>query len=263
MNGKVVLISDAASASGLALARAYAGVGAKLALNCAGGEAPDIAGAAVYRADLTKGAEAEALAESVVNTFGRLDAVIHNHNAVDHLSIERADDGQVRAALQYNAKSAFLLTRACGDYMRKRGGGAIVYVSSIHGEKPTGSAFAYSAAKAAVAMLAKETAIDFGAYGVRANVIAVGPVAGHDGVFKSGLSGLYDHMEQKIPGKRPVTWEEAAKLALFLTGGDCPALNGECIKLDGGFLLFYGHRYNYEEWRDLSQEKKESRGGLW
>jgi glucose 1-dehydrogenase len=88
-------------------------------------------------------------------------------------------------------------------------------------------------------MLAKEAAIALGRSGVRVNTIELGPVAGDDERFASAFSTLYRDYQYKIPAAELVTHEDLAELVLFLASDEARLINGEDIRLDGGFLLHY------------------------
>jgi NAD(P)-dependent dehydrogenase (short-subunit alcohol dehydrogenase family) len=62
---------------------------------------------------------------------------------------------------------------------------------------------------------------------------------GHDKLFYSDLSPLYEHTKERIVNSRYSTLEDMANAALFFAGDDCPSANGSELKLDGGFLLTY------------------------
>jgi len=250
--GKTVLISDASSPSGKAAAAVFAGEETKLALNFRTGSVT--AGAGIYSYDMTGKNGVEALVADVIRDFGTIDVLICNENFFESMSIQDSTDSSVLEVFDRNAKSAFMLTQAAGEVMKNQKSGSIVYISSIHADKPTGSSFAYSMAKAAVGMLCKETAINLGSYGIRVNVIEMGPVDGDDEIFRSDLSRLYDHLHLKLYRQPAGTWDQAARLAVFLSDGNCTFINGQSITLDGGFLLNYGYKLNYEEVQEAIQK---------
>lgn len=248
LQNKVVLISDAASESGKAIAAAFAKEGAILALN--GGEesgAFSKESTAYFSYSPWKEDEAEALVAAVVDRFGRIDGLVHNQNQATKLSLLTCSDEEFEQAMDVNAKSAFLLTQAAGRRMKEAGSGAILYISTIHDEKPTGSTFAYSVAKGTVKMLARETALNLGPYGVRANLINMGPVQGDDQRFGSPLTRTYECLEQRIPLERYGTWDQLGALSIPFIGDECSWLNGADIRLDGGFYLQYIPQLRYED----------------
>jgi NAD(P)-dependent dehydrogenase (short-subunit alcohol dehydrogenase family) len=224
LKDKVVLITDGVSALGLAIAERFKTEGAILAMN----ERPP-AGKK----------EVDAAVSSVLEKYGRIDVVIHNNNEVIRADLEDCSDEVFDRALEINLKSAFLFAQAAGAFMKQAGKGNFVFISSIHDEKPNGAAFAYSIAKGALKMLVKEMVLDLGRYNVRANIVKVGPMEGHDKLFYSDLSPLYEHTKERIVNATYVTPKDVANAALFFAADDCPSANGSELKLDGGFLLTY------------------------
>jgi len=222
LKDKVVLITDGASASGLAITERFKTEGAILA-----------------NANAVSKKEVDAAVASVLEMYGRIDVVVHNNNEVIRANLEDCDDETYDRALQVNVKSAFLFAQAAGLPMKQAGKGNFVFISSIHDEKPSGAAFAYSIAKGALKMLVKEMVLDMGPYNVRANIINMGPMEGHDKLFYSDLSPLYENAKERIPNARYSTLEDLANAALFFAADDCPSANGSELKLDGGFLLSY------------------------
>jgi NAD(P)-dependent dehydrogenase (short-subunit alcohol dehydrogenase family) len=250
LKDKVVLITDGASAPGLAIAERFKNEGAILALNVypAAMQATDALQAASAKNkgyDLLTHAnpvckkEADEAVASVLRKFGRIDVVVHNNNEVIRAELEDCGDELYDQVLEINAKSAFLFVQAAGLSMKQAGKGNFVFISSIHDEKPNGAAFSYSIAKGALKMLVKEMVVDLGAYNIRTNIVSMGPMEGHDKLFYSDLSPLYEHTKERIVNAQYSTLEEIANAALFFARDDCPSANGAELRLDGGFLLTY------------------------
>jgi NAD(P)-dependent dehydrogenase (short-subunit alcohol dehydrogenase family) len=248
LKDKVALITDGASASGLAIAERFKTEGAILAMNvCPRGSSDSGAikteeWGVVSHANPVSKIEVDATVGSVLEKYGRIDVVIHNNNEVIRANLEDCGDDVYDEALGINVKSAFLFAQAAGAWMKQAGKGNFVFISSIHDEKPNGAAFTYSIAKGALKMLVKEMVLDMGPYNVRANIVNMGPMEGHDKLFYSDLSPLYEHTKERIINSQYGTLEEVANAALFFAGDDCPSANGSELKLDGGFLLTYFSR---------------------
>lgn len=249
LRDRIALISDADSGSGRAIARKLASEGAALVLNSA------TAGRDIEK-DLEEYAQSgyrvqvvssqmnsrEAVEDVFANaakTLGSVDLMVHNHQLVRPVSVENCDEQTYQELMDVNVKTAFLCTQACGKYMSAKGSGSIVYVSSIHDEKPTGGSFVYSVAKGAVKMLSREAALYLGRFGIRVNLIEMGPVAGDDQQFASELSDLYLDYMRKIPSAQLGTYEDLANLVWFLSIEESRFVNGADIRLDGGFVLHY------------------------
>ncbi len=199
----------------------------------------------VTHADLSSSGEISTMLDQSEKLLGPIDVMIHNCCAITPASVESCEETAFVEIMRKNAKSAFFCTQALGKRMAARGFGSIIFVSSIHNEKPTGSSFAYSASQGSVKMLAHEAALFLGRSGIRVNVIEMGPIEGSDMTFQSPVSGLYDDYRYKVPSTKLGTANDLAELAFFLAGEEACYLNGADIRLDGGFLLHYmDHRMN-------------------
>lgn len=246
---KLVFITDADSLSGKAMIARLARDGTHFILNSSSGgselsaelELVRHAGlkVIVVNIDLCNSHEIEDMLQHAEQELGTVDVLVHNNQEISPSTIEYGEEEQFLSSIAVNAKSAFFCTQAVGKQMMKSHAGKIIFVSSIHAEKPTGSAFTYSIAKGAVKMLAKEAALALGRHGVSVNTIELGPLPGDDERFRSTLSTLYDHYEYKVPDAVLGSDENLAELVAFLSSDDSRYINGSDIRLDGGFLLHY------------------------
>lgn len=179
------------------------------------------------------------LLDMIIDRVGRIDYLIQTENHICRSLIEDISEEDFKKALDYNIKSAFMTTKVFGGYMACQGRGAIVYLSSIHDEKPTGCAFAYSVAKGAVKMLCKEIALFYGRKGVRANVMEIGLTEKQQQTLDSTITPFnYDPLT-KIPLGRLAEAEDIAGIVYFLLSEDASFINGADIRVDGGHLLYY------------------------
>ena len=241
LKDKAALITDGASKTGIAIAKRFKEEGAIVALVLGPEASQEETGQ--WDLILHMGADSkkdvDAAVSAVLEKYGRIDIVVHNNNEVIPESLEDCNDENFESAMAVNAKSAFLYAQAAGAAMKQAGKGCLVFVSSIHDEKPSGAAFAYSIAKGAVKMLVKELVLELGRYNVRANLLSVGPMEGHEKLFYSDISPLYEHAKEKIANGQFVRAEEVANAALFFASDDCPQATGCDLVLDGGFLYSY------------------------
>jgi glucose 1-dehydrogenase len=245
---RVAFITDASEASGLAIATHLMQAGAAVVLNVPPPQAMDAVRGQIgpfsdediqwTASPLTTRAEVDRVWSSVLARWGRIDILVHNSNVVQPMTIADGDISTYRRLMDINVKSAFLLAQSYGS-QRVIEGGRLIFVSSIHDEKPTGVSFAYSAAKGALLMLAREAALDLGRRGVAVTVVEVGPVAGDDRRFASELSDVYRDFQRKIPSTQLGTPDDIAHLVGFLALPASAFLNGANIRLDGGFSLHY------------------------
>ncbi|GMA56917.1 3-oxoacyl-[acyl-carrier protein] reductase [Alicyclobacillus sacchari] len=250
-NRRVALVSDASHPFGVATAKRLAHDGMTVVLNGPPGprEQAVAALALVLQAeghdalvtvnDMKDTAAVTSLCDDIVTKYGRIDLHVHTHNRIDRGAVASMPHGLVRDSLHFHAKTAFLCTQVIGQRMAAQGEGCIVYVGSIHGDKPTGSAFSYALAQGALQMLCKEAALELGRSGVRVNLIAMGPVEGDDMRFQSDISDIYLDYQYKVPSATLGTAEDVAEAVAWATSDGARYLNGAIIRLDGGFALHY------------------------
>lgn len=249
-SGKTVYVTQANTKQGEALALRFAQEGANLVLGdgceCLVKKVEELgAKAMIVKPDLSTFEGAEAMVGEVKAVFGRIDALIYNNNTVVKSDIEHLQRDVFESQLNDNARTGFVLTRVVGDHMAEYKSGKIVYVSTIHADKPTGSTVMYSIAKGTINMLCKEAAIFYGPAGIECNVIEAGAIEGDVEKFHSDISALYAsdyYMEQRVPRRKAGTDAEIAAVAAFLASEDASFVNGTTMRADGGFELFYGFR---------------------
>lgn len=262
IQNKAVFVTDADSPSGQAIVQRLADAGARFILNSTSdGEhirqllehlQQKGSETVVINVDLCQRSAVAAALEQASHQTGSVDVLVHNNDMVKPISVESGDEQSFFNVLNYNAKSALMCTQAVGEIMAAKKSGKIIYVSSIHAEKPTGSSFAYSSSKGAVKMLAHEAALVLGREGIQVNTIEMGPVEGDDERFASDVSHLYQDYQYKVPGTVLGTFDDLANLVLFLACDASRYINGADIRMDGGFLMHY---------LDVKMNKPWSEGG--
>jgi NAD(P)-dependent dehydrogenase (short-subunit alcohol dehydrogenase family) len=248
IENKVVFLTDATSASGIEIARKASSEGAKLVLNCLKGEKPDdlekcirTSGAEYFitNENLYTSKEAADTVEMAVKRFGTIDVLICNNNKVYRSSVEKGTIQELKQVLCENVKYAFLITQAVGRIMAQQKAGKIIYISSIHDEKPSGCTVAYSMAKGALRNLSNEVALQLGEHGVDVHLVEMGPVEREAGQFLDGKATFYEAYQYKIPSCHVGDYRDLAHLAMFLASPETKYLNGTIIRMDGGLVLHY------------------------
>ena len=248
LKDQVVLLTDAESANGRALAQRFIDEGAQLIVRT---DVEDARHADTNPAriccDPTNEKQVRALIEETIRRYGRLDVLVSNIQEVQPMTLETATDAQMQHALSRNCAVAFFFTQAAARHMRKQRKGKIIYVGSIHSDKPAGGALGFSLAMGAVEMLCREVALDLMGYQVQSLFVQCGAMAGDDDLFSSTITPFYDHFEDKIPGGKFVTHQEIHDLLVYLASCECTAFNGATLCADHGFMLHYIPRGTYEE----------------
>jgi len=249
IHNKIVFITDADSGSGKAIIHQLSNEGAHFILNSPSNgeeiqsnlELCHAAGSktVIVNIDLCNRSELDAVLEQTSQQLGTVDILVHNNNLIKPASVVTGEEEVFFEILNANTKTAFVCTQSIGKQMKDQQSGRIIYVNSIHAEKPTGSSFAYSASKGAVKSLTSEAALFLGRYGITVNAIEMGPVEGDHLAFESNFSTLYESYEYKIPNAVLGTHEDLAQLVRYLASDESRYINGASIRMDGGFLNHY------------------------
>ena len=179
----------------------------------------------VMEADVAIEKQTNGVIEEARARFGGVD-LLCNNAGVRHISpladISLAD---WQESFRVNVDAALLGARAVMPAMREQGGGVIVNIGSISGVAPYAEGGAYAASKAALAMLTKVLAMEFGPLGIRVNCIAPGSI---------DREGTGELSSSHIPIGRTGVPGDVASLVSYLASDDASYLNGAVIVLDGG-----------------------------
>lgn len=246
LDGKVALITGAASGQGRAAALLFAEHGARIVVADIDDEGAKETVALVERAageatavhaDVSEAADVETMVAEAVARYERLD-VLYNNAAVQMsgtLAECSEDDWDLTVAT--NLTAVFRACRAAILRMLEGAGGSIVNTASVLGLVGSEGYVAYGAAKAGLVALTRQMAVEYGPE-VRANVIAPGSVDtprfrkvaeatdDPDG-FVAGLTSL-------IPARRLGTADDVAAIALFLASDQSAYVSGAVVPADGG-----------------------------
>ncbi len=138
--------------------------------------------------------------------------------------------------------AALIVTKVFGMLMRGTGrGGTIIYLNSVHAEKPVGKGMLYSTACGAVQMLNREFNQDYGEFGINTYFIERGPSA-DDPDMRSDVSPIYYGVDLRYPQRRIPEKGYLNGLIEFLLTDEAWPLAGSDLRADGGYVAFYGHR---------------------
>lgn len=238
LDGKIALVTGAASGIGRATTERFVAEGAKVVAGDIDGPGLDRLGSALGGAvatqicDVTDEDHLAALTSLAVETFGGLDVVVANAGAGTYGLITDHSLDEWRRIIDLCLTGVFLTVKHAGA--RIRSGGSIITISSLNAIQPSKGMVAYCAAKAGVAMLTRVAAMEFGLRDVRVNTIAPGLV---DTNATSGFFAIPDvvaEFEQNAPLGRHATADEIAGAAVFLAGDDSRFISASFLSVDGG-----------------------------
>ena len=243
MTGKVALITDASTQAAEAVAKRLEQDGMTVLRNYPDGLPKGAAGNPHCSAHSTVSLPSvQALSAWVKETAQHLDCLIHTDNVIFRASVEHISEEDFRTYVNRNAKSAFLTTKVLAEDIAKNGGGSVVYLSSLHDEKPTGGAVAYSAGRGAVKMLCREMALFFGRKQVRCNLVEMDTTEETVEQLDSLLIPFNYDVASKVSMRRMTKPDDFAGTVSFLVSEDAAHVNGAEIRVDGGHLFHYFDR---------------------
>ena len=241
-NGKTVWVTGAETPIGHGLAKRFASEGAQLLLS--GVKALPGIEAICYEHNPVN----EEHAEKALSLIDVLDVTVVANRYVKRSLLADSPAALFDEVIDQNLTHAWCAARAAAGKIGKKRGGNVLFISSIHGEKPSASAPLYSIACGGVNMLVKEAAQDFGRLGIRVNQLRCGPLQGDEDLFISEISGLYHYLDMRVPRGCAGTVDEIASAALFLCSDEASFINGATLTADGGFLGFYTYADSEVRW---------------
>jgi len=238
MNGKTALVTGAARGIGLATTRLLLEQGWQVAMVDRDAEALDEAAAVLENAhifinDVSVPEQVTSVVAAVLDTFGRIDAVVNNAGVADFGPIEDTDFARWRTVMETNLDGVFLVSQATTPAL-KESKGALVNIASISGLRASTLRVAYGTSKAAVIQLTKQQAAELGEYGIRANCVCPGPVRTKLAMAVH-TQEIIDAYHDAIPLNRYGSEAEIGELITFLCSEKASYISGQVIAADGGF----------------------------
>jgi meso-butanediol dehydrogenase/(S,S)-butanediol dehydrogenase/diacetyl reductase len=237
----VVLVTGASAGIGDAIARRFAAGGFRIVAVARRKDrleqlARDLAGSTevqILPADVTVADVPERAVELATKAFGRLDCLVNNAGSGRWAPVHETDDAMLNEVIDISLKAPFRFSRAALGVMRP--GSSIISVGSVFGMVGGLNGGVYCAVKAGLIGLTQTLAAQYGANGIRSNVVA-------PGVIKTDMTKDYwdapafQRINQEMtPFNREGTTQDVANAVYFLASEEGSYINGQTLALDGGW----------------------------
>jgi len=244
LDGKVAIVTGSTSGMGRATAVLFAREGAKVVVT---GRNEERAKAVVEQiknegneamyviVDTSKVEDAKVLVDKTIEAYGTVDVLFNNAGTLSMSSLQNVSLEEWNTVMNVNVTSALYLTQLVAPIMKAKGKGVIVNTSSVAAFGAHHGFAAYVTSKHAMNGLTKSMAWELGPE-VRVNAIAPGAI--HTAMVDSiGGPAVLQGMIDGSPMKRVGQPEDIANVALFLATDESSFIDGQIIKVDGGFEI--------------------------
>jgi len=250
-NGKVAAVTGAGSGIGRGIAVALANAGARVVVNdlvedgldetlelvaAAGSEGVASIG------DVRRREDVQRLVDDAAASFGGLDVMVANAAVGLYADLEVMTEDEIDRILDVNLKGALTCAQLAIPALRARGGGSIVFVSSVQAYETLRGCVVYGAAKAGLVVAARALAVEVGEHGIRVNAIAPGTIdtpmlqRDLDGMNTADAGGFLERVRAANALGRIGTVEEVADVVVFLVSDAARYVTGTTVVVDGGLL---------------------------
>jgi NAD(P)-dependent dehydrogenase (short-subunit alcohol dehydrogenase family) len=257
-SGKVAIVSGGARGIGRAVARKLAGEGASVVICSDREEQVEETVAALreeglevrgVRADVTSSADMKKLMDLAIETYGGVDVLVNSAGVQRYGTVVETEEEVWDEVLDVNLKGIYLASRYAIPEMRKRGGGAIVNLSSVQAFASQTGVAAYTASKGGINALTRAMALDHAGENIRVNAVCPAsvdtPMLRWSADLFKGDKSVEETLEdwgRMHPLGRVARPEEVADVIAFLASARASFITGGDYKVDGGMLAALGVR---------------------
>ncbi|MGF9693974.1 glucose 1-dehydrogenase [Rhizobium sp. 0TCS1.26] len=252
LKGRVAIVTGGSSGIGRAIVRKFASHGASVLVadittDAIEGGRPvcdlvtEEGGDAVFiKTDVSKAQEVDALVDSAVERFGRLDILVNNAVLRAGKPLVETEEDEWDRVMDVSLKGAYLCARAAVRQMLKQDlvadvRGRLVHISSQHGHISAPEDFAYGVSKAGIAYMTRQIAADYAKDFIISNAVAPGKILTGKG-GRAVEPRWLDYSHSRTPWPRLGTPEDVANAALFLASDEATYITGHNLFVDGGWM---------------------------
>lgn len=247
LKGKVAIITGSSKGIGKSIAQGLAEYGAKVVISSRNQEAVDKVAeefshngleAIGVACHIGKVDQRKELIEKTIEHYGGVDILVNNAaiNPI-YAPIEEAEEEVFDKIMDVNVKAPWLLSNLALSSMKERGGGSVINIASVEALHPGAGLGLYSTSKAALLMLTKNQAKEWGQYGIRANVICPGLIKTKFSAALWQNEKLLNKIEKSLPSSRMGMPDEMAGIVCLLASDAGAYMTGGVYTADGGYMI--------------------------
>ncbi|MEK3911542.1 SDR family NAD(P)-dependent oxidoreductase [Paenibacillus sp. FSL H7-0331] len=246
LENKAAIVTGGASGIGYSIVKGLARAGASVIIADMSHQGEEAAKALIeeglnvifVQGDVTLSEDAQRIASKADEHFGGLDILVNNAGIYPRSMMPDTTEELWDRVMSINVKGVFLMCQAAAPWLKKRGGGAIINMSSSHAAVGSPELFAYSVSKGAISTLTRNLARSLSSDRIRVNAINPGWVATEREIEVQALNGNnLDWLIEKgktLPLGRLQTGEDTAAAVVFLASDHATQITGQIIQVDGG-----------------------------
>lgn len=247
LEGKVAIVTGSSKGIGKSIAQGLAEHGAKVVISSRNQEAVDAVAAEFKTAGLEavgiachigKADQRKHLVQKTIEHYGGIDILVNNA-AINPIygPIEDAEEEVFDKIMDVNVKAPWMLSNLTLPSMQQRGGGSIINIASVEALHPGAGLGLYSTSKAALLMLTKNQAKEWGQYGIRANVLCPGLIKTKFSAALWQNEKLLNKIEKTLPTSRMGMPDEMAGMVCLLASEAGAYMTGSVYNADGGYMI--------------------------
>jgi NAD(P)-dependent dehydrogenase (short-subunit alcohol dehydrogenase family) len=245
LDGRIALITGGTGGLGFVMAQALAEAGANVVVTSRDQRKAEVAASTITEStgrraiglavEVADSEQVNAMVQSIINEFGRIDILINNAGINIRKPIEEFEDEEWDRVQDTNLKGPFLCSRAVAKQMKKQRYGRVINLSSMLGYVALPERVAYCSSKGGLIQLTKVLALEWAPYNITVNALCPGPMATELNAVVMNNPGVNQQFVDNIALGRWGKPEEITGSVIFLASDASSFVTGSSLVVDGGW----------------------------